>query len=100
MRSLHLMSRYLRSLLIAALAVLSFAPARAQSSSAPYDLVIRNGHIIDGTGSPWYSADIGIRDGRIAAIGHLDAAHGHAHASTRAAWSSRRVSSTCWASRR
>ena len=37
----------------------------------PYDIVIRNGHVIDGTGSPWYSADIGIRDGRVAAIGAL-----------------------------
>ncbi|MGA2149449.1 MAG: D-aminoacylase [Bryobacteraceae bacterium] len=36
-----------------------------------YDLVIRNGQIIDGTGSPWYGADIAIRDGHIAAIGHL-----------------------------
>jgi N-acyl-D-aspartate/D-glutamate deacylase len=34
-----------------------------------YDLLIRNGHIIDGTGSPWYSGDLGIRDGRIVAIG-------------------------------
>ena len=34
-----------------------------------FDLVIRNGHIIDGTGSPWYSGDIAIRNGRIAAIG-------------------------------
>src|SRR5271170_7309409 len=39
-----------------------------------YDLIIRNGHVIDGTGSPWYAADIAIRDGRIAAIGHLDSA--------------------------
>src|SRR5260370_24358916 len=37
----------------------------------PYDLVIRNGHIIDGTGSPWYSGDIAIQGGRIAAIGQL-----------------------------
>jgi N-acyl-D-aspartate/D-glutamate deacylase len=37
----------------------------------PFDLVIRNGHIIDGTGSPWYAADVGIREGRIAAIGRL-----------------------------
>ena len=36
-----------------------------------FDLVISNGHIIDGTGSPWYSGDIGIRDGHIAAIGNL-----------------------------
>ena len=46
-------------------------PAAAADS---YDLIIRNGHIIDGTGSPWYSGDIGIRDGKIAAIGKLDAA--------------------------
>jgi N-acyl-D-amino-acid deacylase len=39
-----------------------------------YDLLIRNGHIIDGTGSPWYAADVAIRDGHIAAIGHLDSA--------------------------
>ena len=37
----------------------------------PFDLVITNGHIIDGSGSPWYSGDIGIRDGKIAAIGNL-----------------------------
>jgi N-acyl-D-amino-acid deacylase len=36
-----------------------------------FDLVITNGHIIDGTGSPWYSGDIGIRGGKIAAIGVL-----------------------------
>jgi len=36
-----------------------------------FDLVIRNGRIIDGTGSPWYAGDIGIRDGRIAMIGRL-----------------------------
>jgi len=38
----------------------------------PYDLVIRNGHLIDGTGSPWYSGDIAIQNGRIAAIGIID----------------------------
>jgi len=48
------------------LPVLLFAAA-----AAPYDVVIRNGHVIDGTGSPWYAADIGIRAGKIAAIGRL-----------------------------
>jgi N-acyl-D-amino-acid deacylase len=37
----------------------------------PFDVVIVHGHIIDGTGSPWYSGDVGIRGGRIAAIGNL-----------------------------
>ena len=36
-----------------------------------FDLVLTNGHIIDGTGSPWYSGDLGIREGKIAAIGNL-----------------------------
>ena len=37
----------------------------------PYDVVIRNCRIVDGTGSPWYSGDIAVQDGRIAAIGQL-----------------------------
>ncbi|HYT68082.1 MAG TPA: D-aminoacylase [Vicinamibacterales bacterium] len=41
------------------------------SNLRPFDIVILNGHVIDGTGSPWYAADVGIRDGRIAAIGRL-----------------------------
>ncbi|HEX4231640.1 MAG TPA: D-aminoacylase [Bryobacteraceae bacterium] len=40
----------------------------------PYDIVIVNGHIMDGTGSPWYSGQVGIRAGQIAAIGNLETA--------------------------
>src|SRR5438270_2068811 len=45
----------------------------AQSASVPrlFDVVISNGHIVDGTGSPWYSGDIGISGGKITAIGNL-----------------------------
>ncbi len=43
----------------------------AQIATPPFDIVITNGHIIDGTGSPWYSGDIGIRNGKIASIGNL-----------------------------
>jgi N-acyl-D-aspartate/D-glutamate deacylase len=39
-----------------------------------YDLVITNGMVIDGTGFPRYRADLGIRHGRIADIGHLHGA--------------------------
>ncbi len=46
----------------------------AGAESAPFEIVIINGRIIDGTGSPWYSGDIGIRDGKIAAIGSLTSA--------------------------
>jgi N-acyl-D-amino-acid deacylase len=36
-----------------------------------FDLLILNGRIVDGTGAPWYQADVGIRDGCIVAIGRL-----------------------------
>jgi N-acyl-D-amino-acid deacylase len=38
---------------------------------ASYDLVIRNARVVDGSGNPWFRADVGIRDGRIAAIGGI-----------------------------
>ena len=41
------------------------------AATSPYDIVIRDGRIVDGTGSPWYAGDIGIRGGRVAAIGRL-----------------------------
>ena len=40
----------------------------------PLDLILTNGRVVDGMGNSWYRADIGIRGGRIAAIGSL-AAH-------------------------
>src|SRR5499427_5955765 len=45
--------------------------AQPPRSPRSYDVLIMNGHVIDGTGSPWYAADVGIRDGHIAAIGRL-----------------------------
>jgi dihydroorotase/N-acyl-D-amino-acid deacylase len=48
-------------------------PLTAQTPTPAFDLVITNGHIMDGTGSPWYSGDLGVRDGKIAAIGNLAA---------------------------
>ncbi len=38
-----------------------------------FDLLITNARIVDGTGNPWFHADIGIKDGRIVRIGRLDA---------------------------
>ncbi len=56
------------------LGILLILSAFGFAADSPFDLVIANGHIVDGTGSPWYSGDIGIRDGRIAAIGDLSGA--------------------------
>ena len=57
----------MRPVLLCALAI-ALLPAQAPM---PFDVVILNGHVIDGTGSPWYAGDVGIRNGRIAAIGRL-----------------------------
>lgn len=53
------------------------SPTRAPAPTHPlvsFDLIIANGHVIDGSGSPWYAADIGIIAGRIEAIGKLSGA--------------------------
>lgn len=50
------------------------AAGQAGAGKDAFDVVIEHGRIVDGTGSPWYIADVGIRDGRIAAIGKLDGA--------------------------
>ena len=50
---------------------LSLAAVRALPT---YDVIIEHGRVVDGTGAPWFAADVGIRAGRIAAIGQLDKA--------------------------
>jgi N-acyl-D-amino-acid deacylase len=37
----------------------------------PYDVLIRGGKIVDGTGNPWFDGDVAIRGDRIAAVGRL-----------------------------
>jgi len=63
-----------RSSIIVSFLLVSFFCAlsvASQDVAHDFEIVIVNGHIIDGTGSPWYSGDIGIRDGKISAIGNL-----------------------------
>lgn len=70
----HGIARHIAALTIAA-AMLTAGKAPAQtrvSSDQNFDVIIRNGHILDGSGNPWYAADIGIKGDRIAAIGKLD----------------------------
>lgn len=50
--------------------VLAAAPLAAQS----FDVLIRGGRVLDGSGNPWFAADVGIRGDAIAAIGDLSGA--------------------------
>jgi N-acyl-D-amino-acid deacylase len=58
--------------------LLAIVPAGCHSggpkavAETKYDVIIRHGHILDGTGNPWYAGDIAIRGDRIAAIGSLE----------------------------
>ena len=61
----------MRSSLLAVGLLLMSSPLLAESP--PYDVVIRNGKIVDGTGAPWYRGDVGIRAGKIVHIGHIPA---------------------------
>jgi N-acyl-D-aspartate/D-glutamate deacylase len=59
------------------LALLAFAaaayPTTAQQQPREvYDILIRGGTIVDGTGNPWFQADMAIKGDRIAAMGKLD----------------------------
>lgn len=65
--------------MIIRLARLSFfllvATLASSAQTSTYDVLIRNGHIIDGSGNPWYSGDIAIQGDRIVAIGKLENAN-------------------------
>lgn len=62
---------------LACLAAHATTARRSQQRTVPqvripqYDLLIINGHIIDGSGSPWFSGSIGIKDGKILDVGRL-----------------------------
>jgi N-acyl-D-amino-acid deacylase len=77
-KSLPLRTALLAALLAALLVALPVARqhARLKSSGvvgAPpaYDLVIKNARVVDGTGNPWFRADVAVREGRIARIGRI-----------------------------
>jgi N-acyl-D-aspartate/D-glutamate deacylase len=58
------------SSLLATLPLLLILPAACGDTPA-YDLVLRNGKIVDGTGNPWYHGDVAVRGDRIVAVGRV-----------------------------
>ena len=53
------------------IAALAPIPPLAAQTGEHFDVLIRDGRVLDGTGNPWFRADIGVRDGHIAALGIL-----------------------------
>src|SRR5688500_7641515 len=53
------------------LVLAGFLVSIAAQPAERYDLLIRNARVLDGTGNPWFPADIAVRGGRIAAVGAL-----------------------------
>src|SRR6266508_633392 len=57
--------------LLLGLALCLCAAAPAPRKAAPYDILFTNARVVDGTGAPWFAADVGVRGGKIAAVGRL-----------------------------
>src|SRR5215210_8685575 len=72
-----MMMRYLRPVFAATLVCLFLLsgwnlPTAAQTSEPTYDIVIRNGRVLDGAGNPWIAADVAIANGRFVRIGRVE----------------------------
>lgn len=68
---MHLLRRATLLAFSIAFAVSPFAGLVA-GQTADYDVVIRNGRVLDGSGNPWIAADVAIKDGRFVRIGKFD----------------------------
>jgi N-acyl-D-amino-acid deacylase len=58
-------------IVVVVLLAVSGVAAQGGSANPQYDVIIRNGRIIDGSGNPWFSGDLAIKGDKIVAIGHV-----------------------------
>ncbi len=70
---MHSLLRFFSIFLLAAVVVGAWSTHSPPATAAEplFDLVVTHARIVDGSGNPWFRADIGIRDGRIAHIGRI-----------------------------
>ncbi|QDU22732.1 N-acyl-D-amino-acid deacylase family protein [Urbifossiella limnaea] len=61
----------MRLLALSALGLLAVVAVPARPADPDYDLVIRNGRVVDGTGNPWFAGDVAVRGNTIAAVGRV-----------------------------
>ena len=67
-------ARYASAFLLAIALAALMEPAPIRSQTPAFDLVVRGGRVVDGTGNPWFVADVGIKGDAIVAVGpRLDA---------------------------
>jgi len=52
-------------------ALVSLSTIVLQAAGPEYDLIIRHGKIVDGSGNPWFYGDVAVKGDRIAAIGRV-----------------------------
>src|SRR5215207_11420474 len=64
------------AVLLAAVCAAAVWRREAAADERPFDLVITNARVVDGSGNPWFRADIGIKGGRIARVGRVAASEG------------------------
>ncbi|MGH9366086.1 MAG: D-aminoacylase, partial [Thermoanaerobaculia bacterium] len=64
----------MRKTLLALIALPALLLLLAAAEPAEYDLLFQGGRVVDGSGAPWFVADVAVRDGKIAAVRRLDAA--------------------------
>jgi N-acyl-D-amino-acid deacylase len=63
--------RLFRAMLLVSLILGLAGPSHEALAQQPYDLLIKGGRLLDGSGNPWYYADVAVRGDRIVAVGDL-----------------------------
>lgn len=66
-----MISRISLALFLAAMLLVSYRPYASRAAPADYDLIIRNGRVVDGSGRPAFNADVAIKGDLIVRIGNL-----------------------------